>query len=514
MFNFFKRTKTMSETESETLEIVADTAEAPSGTATPTVKHKAEVAEETELVQQDDVAEMGGEVTEEKDSIDKQTKTEHRAEPSREQRNEAQSSDLKSATDLKSIKVRKRPLESNSGFSLRRGPTTKTETPLPLPTASSKPQKPAWMSQAEYEKLNPSRPASPTGEPPKKLKAPSRRGDSYAPRSQQPQLRDKTSTTQDDEVTRDIAYKKQDLNVSIRQHYNERAWDSKREHRGLSAIIKLRNFNNVIKHILIHESTQNSGVRVLDLGCGKGGDLRKWEQVDPSQYVGIDISNASIMEAARRYRSNRSRFPVVFATGDAFGLPLPEILYEFPEVQFPMDVVTMQFCLHYAFETEAKARQTIENVARSLRPGGVFIGTIPNSDFIGHKIRHMAPGSKSFGNELYSVTFETQPPKTGEFPTPFGNVYNYYLKDAIDNVPEYIIPFETLRAICSDYGLRLKFKEPFHDYFSKKIPSWYERLSPRVKEGIRKDNGGVGVSGQESEATSYFYLAFTFVKAG
>jgi mRNA (guanine-N7-)-methyltransferase len=423
-----------------------------------------------------------------------------------------------SAPNLSTIKIKKRELEkSNSSAAFSRRSNTPTTTDKPH-SSSSVSQQPAWVKPA----APPSSPSvasaysasSDSSEPPqKKLRAPSRRGEVRYERNEP---RDEHPKPQhyDDRVAQDIAYKKQDLNISIRQHYNERAWDSKRERRALSPIIKLRNFNNVVKHILIQESVGGPGARVLDLGCGKGGDLRKWELAQVSQYTGIDISNASIMEAMRRYRSNRSSFPVVFTTGDAFGLPLPEILYEFPEVQFPMDVVSMQFCLHYAFETEAKARQTIENVARSLRPGGIFIGTIPNSEFIGHKIRHLMPGSRSFGNDLYSVTFEQQPPKTGEFVKPYGNVYNYYLKDAIDNVPEYIIPFETLRAICSDYGLRLKFKQPFHEYFSQKIPTWYNQLSPRVIEGIRKDKGGYGVSGQESEATSYFYLAFTFVKAG
>ena len=42
----------------------------------------------------------------------------------------------------------------------------------------------------------------------------------------------------------------------------------------------------------------------------------------------------------------------------------------------------MQFCMHYAFETLQKARCMLENVSRNLRPGGVFIGTIPNSDLL------------------------------------------------------------------------------------------------------------------------------------
>ena len=42
----------------------------------------------------------------------------------------------------------------------------------------------------------------------------------------------------------------------------------------------------------------------------------------------------------------------------------------------------MQFCMHYAFETESAVHQMLDNVARYLRKGGRFIGTIPNPDFL------------------------------------------------------------------------------------------------------------------------------------
>lgn len=38
----------------------------------------------------------------------------------------------------------------------------------------------------------------------------------------------------------------------------------------------------------------------------------------------------------------------------------------------PFDVVSMQFCMHYAFETAAKAQMMLENVSHFLRPGGRF----------------------------------------------------------------------------------------------------------------------------------------------
>lgn len=45
----------------------------------------------------------------------------------------------------------------------------------------------------------------------------------------------------------------------------------------------------------------------------------------------------------------------------------------------PFDIVSMQFCMHYAFETEDKVRTMLANVVRYLKPGGVFVGTIPDA---------------------------------------------------------------------------------------------------------------------------------------
>lgn len=44
------------------------------------------------------------------------------------------------------------------------------------------------------------------------------------------------------------------------------------------------------------------------------------------------------------------------------------------------DCVTMQFCMHYAFQSVSKARMMLENVTRYLKKGGTFLGTIPDSE--------------------------------------------------------------------------------------------------------------------------------------
>lgn len=46
------------------------------------------------------------------------------------------------------------------------------------------------------------------------------------------------------------------------------------------------------------------------------------------------------------------------------------------------DNVSMQFCMHYAFETASKVRMMLENVTRYLRTGALFMGTIPNAEML------------------------------------------------------------------------------------------------------------------------------------
>jgi len=57
---------------------------------------------------------------------------------------------------------------------------------------------------------------------------------------------------------------------------------------------------------LINEITFDSpGLSVLDLCCGKGGDIpSKWLKAKPAHYVGVDLSAMSVAEARQRYQDS------------------------------------------------------------------------------------------------------------------------------------------------------------------------------------------------------------------
>lgn len=98
-----------------------------------------------------------------------------------------------------------------------------------------------------------------------------------------------------------------------------------REERTFSPIIGLKSFNNWVKSVLIAKfarydpassasgagesggftngrngnerggRTRGAPIKVLDLGCGKGGDLMKWQKAGLSEYVGVGTWPPSII---------------------------------------------------------------------------------------------------------------------------------------------------------------------------------------------------------------------------
>lgn len=73
---------------------------------------------------------------------------------------------------------------------------------------------------------------------------------------------------------------------SVAAHYNSRP-NVQPSERNRSAIIHLRDFNNWTKSVLIREFVSQGNLKVLDLACGKGGDLFKWDKASVTHVTGV-----------------------------------------------------------------------------------------------------------------------------------------------------------------------------------------------------------------------------------
>ncbi|KAF9815455.1 hypothetical protein IEO21_04626 [Rhodonia placenta] len=298
------------------------------------------------------------------------------------------------------------------------------------------------------------------------------------------------------------------------EHYNARP-DVGVSQRQESPIIGLKSFNNWVKSVLITrfahpalvESTGMLRGRVLDMGCGKGGDLTKWSKAKVREYVGVDIAAISVDQARLRHAQTRSgpRFAASFFPLDCYanrlrdGLP-PGLLVR------PFDVVSMQFCMHYAFESEEKARCMLDNVSAHLRSGGRFIGTIPDAtQLLGHLDALPKDASElTFGNSVYKIRFETR-----EQRPLFGFRYWFYLQDAVDDVPEYVVQWDNFVKMAAEYGLKLVYKEEFHQIFEEHHE--HDEFGPLLQRMRVVDANGESHMDEDQWEAASVYMSANFL---
>jgi len=196
-------------------------------------------------------------------------------------------------------------------------------------------------------------------------------------------------------------------------------------------------YHNRVKSRLYERFTRN-GDRLLDIGCGKGGDLHKWEHRRLHTVIAVDVNPAFIREAKRRIERKRAmRTRVHFWQADAF---IDDLTSGAPGAP-PYDAVSCMFCLHYAARDESSIHRLCQNVGQSLRVGGVFFGICADGD------RILQTGT--FANDLVDVRI----PPHGD--GPWGRPYEFVLSDSIiaERNVEFVTQQSELVRVAAQYGL-------------------------------------------------------------
>lgn len=190
--------------------------------------------------------------------------------------------------------------------------------------------------------------------------------------------------------------------------------------RSESRLFHMRSFNGWVKATQIQELNPhtmegkkkrgNAPMRILDLACGKGGDLGKWilHPRRMSNYVGVDVARGSLRDAAVRSRALRNKMERCTFTCADLGADVPGRLASAKKTQMQkllswsllnesvnekdtpefkpvrgggidatdkFDVVSIQFAIHYMMSTKKRARRFFRTVSELLEIGGNLIAT-------------------------------------------------------------------------------------------------------------------------------------------
>ena len=72
-----------------------------------------------------------------------------------------------------------------------------------------------------------------------------------------------------------------------RSHYNSKSSSQSRRDRAHGPAAPLKKFHNLVKRELLNAFAENASL-LLDVACGRGGDLAKWDDARVGTVMGID----------------------------------------------------------------------------------------------------------------------------------------------------------------------------------------------------------------------------------
>lgn len=270
---------------------------------------------------------------------------------------------------------------------------------------------------------------------------------------------------------------KSDFASNVAKHYNS-VENKTISERNKSEIIALRKFNNAMKSLMHHQAFKfanqipnddHEPFRVLDLGCGKGGDLPKYDRNKKvGLVVGVDVADVSIQQCKDRYKSIKGRpgtnFEGKFFVADLTTTDIDSKLKEIDCTE-KFHVASCQFSLHYSFETYEKAVRYLSNASKNLMRLGIFFGTYPD----GPKLLKLARQNEGTFqvDELLTVQFNTHDLNN---PQPFGTKYHFKLKEVVD-CPEFLVHPEVLERLLVRLGFIKVFDRSFEENLREVIKS-------------------------------------------
>jgi SAM-dependent methyltransferase len=282
---------------------------------------------------------------------------------------------------------------------------------------------------------------------------------------------------------------------------SSQAHQNAKRRRASGPSFQLKQYHNAVKRELIAASAGIAPRRVgsgylslLDIGCGRGGDISKWLSSRIDRVVAIDSSRASIEEAKRRWNDTRkprkSTTSVSFHHVSDLGTssspslpsspspPSPPSLPSFPSTRpgreeqprrcltttdsgdvGAFSIVTCMFAVQYFFESHRMLDTLMRTISDSLLPGGVFVGCAPDARAIRAFLRRRRDDDKPQHASRRRVhgclTLSARDVECAQHRADFAQECEFGIDDTVtrDTSSEYLVWPRLLKRVAAKYNL-------------------------------------------------------------
>ncbi len=244
-------------------------------------------------------------------------------------------------------------------------------------------------------------------------------------------------------------------------------------------------FHNKIKERL-YQSSIKSGDTLLELAVGRANDLHKWRKTKPSKIVGIDLARGNLegsrQGACVRYLQENAKQklpPALFIEADMVQPllqqenryikildkqePAPtEYLQKFAGLT-EFDVISCQFAIHYACESEESFRTFVGNLTRHGK--GLVFGTCMDGQAV-YSLLLGKDGHIFRANDQVFGEFTKQYADGESWTEEFGQAITVKLESFERPTKEYLVPFGKVTEILKENGFELLGSTMFSDEYA------------------------------------------------
>ena len=320
-----------------------------------------------------------------------------------------------------------------------------------------------------------------------------------------------------------------------------------------SETFALRHFHNLYVKKRLIEAVSSPKMHLLDLAVGKAGDLNKWIHCNIEALLGIDISKDNIHNpndgACARYlemiKKNTKKLPIaMFIQGDSRkslkdgdfenvnnnGDPSqsnhilktlmgsttvsssklePFLKKHHGIFQDKFDICSIQFALHYMFESKETLHQFITNVSNYTKVGGYFIGTCYDGVKIYNKLKNnpkveLWKNNQKLWHILCKYDDDVDAFLNGDDDC-VGYKISVYQESINKEFDEYLVHFGYFVKVMNDYGFVLE---------TSKMDGMgsFQTLFDEMKQSHKNEYGKAHEMSEQEQEISFLNNYFIFRK--
>jgi len=327
-----------------------------------------------------------------------------------------------------------------------------------------------------------------------------------------------------------------DISVSEDIYYNTPAGKMKTE--------GLKNFHNLYVKKLLISGASKQGDTLIDLACGKAGDLPKWISAKLSFVFGIDYSKDNLENrldgACVRYlksrKANKHVPYALFAHGNSennikdgtallndkakqitaaiFGNGPKEadkigkgVARQYGKGDGGFNVSSCQFAIHYFFRDPDSLRGFLKNVAECTKLNGYFIGTAYDGKLMFNELKKIKTNESiqivEDGKKLWEVTKMYGNDSFDDDSSSIGYQIDVYQESINQYISEYLVNFDYLERLMEAYGFKLINREEANEMGLPEGSGLFSELFINMLDEIKRNKFKATLFGDAPNMTSF-----------